>query len=72
MSGTRGPRFRLAVDFNLVDPAAVFERYSIRVVFEDGRAAILAWSPLDDSLESLHDNVKRRVAVLLRRADLGI
>jgi hypothetical protein len=34
------------VDFKLVDPAAVFEGDSIRVVFEDGRAAILAWSPL--------------------------
>ena len=30
------------VDFNLVDPAVVFERHAIRVVFEDGRAAILA------------------------------
>ena len=30
------------VDFNFVDPAVVFERHPVRVVFEDRRAAVLA------------------------------
>ena len=41
MSGTSRRRVSAReVNFNLVDPAGVFERHSVRVFFKDGRAAI--------------------------------